>query len=98
MSKQTLLEELKLKYGKVNTLIVPLDEDDNTKVADRTSRKIIGDLAQKDVLKAVEAGLKALYIGGDSLELITKNDDALVSCTEPIIDMLEVQKATLKKN
>lgn len=99
------LEELKQKYGKVLTLVVPLDQDDLTKTAtiylkkpDRTTRSLISKVASQDGLKAIEAGLKNLYIGGDKLELVTSNDDALVACEDAIIDILSVQKAELKKN
>lgn len=99
------LEELKTKYGKVSTLTVPLDEDDATKVAtiylkkpDRTIRSAIAAMASKDGLKAVELALKNLYIGGDDLNLVTKNDNALVGCEEAIVELLYVQKAILKKN
>lgn len=98
-------ELLKNKHGKVATLIVPLDEDDTEKVAtlylkrpDRSTRSIVGKLASGDALKAVEAGLKAMYIGGDDLQEVVKNDYALASCEEALVEMLSVQKATLKKN
>ena len=67
------------------------------KKPDRTVRSIIGSLA-KDPIKAVEAALKNLYVGGDSLNIVTSNDDALVSCEDAIVEMLVVQKAVLKKN
>jgi hypothetical protein len=99
------LEVLKAKYGKVFTLTVPLDEDDASKLAviylkkpDRTTRGIVGKLAMQDSARAVEAALKALYIGGAKLDLITSNDDALAGCEESIVEILQVQKATLKKN
>jgi hypothetical protein len=100
-----MLEELKQKYGKVNTITVPLDEDDASKVAiiylkkpDRTTRSLVGKLAGVDSSKAIEAALKNLYIGGDALSLILTNDDALASCEEAIVELLMVQKAVLKKN
>lgn len=99
------LVELKKKYGKVATLVVPLDEDDTTLVAtlylkrpDRTTRSLVGKLASTDGLKAVEAALKSLYVGGDELKVVLSNDDAFASCEEAIVEMLMVQKAVLKKN
>lgn len=98
-------ESLKLKHGKVITLEVPVDQDDLSKIAtiylkkpDRTTRSLISTLAQKDGLKAIEAALKNLYIGGDDLNSVVSNDDAVVACEDAIIEMLSVQKATLKKN
>lgn len=101
-----MLEELKKKYGKVYTLTVPLDEDDADKVAvlylkkpDRTTRSLIGKLAQQDGLKAVEGALKNLHIGDASeLNKVISNDDALASCEASIVELLSVQSATLKKN
>jgi hypothetical protein len=99
-------DELIKKYGKVRELDVPLDEDDATKKAvlffkkpDKSTRSMIGMLAQKgDNNKIIEATLKALYIGGDDLNLVLNNDDAFASCDEALAQMLEVQKAVLKKN
>ena len=100
-----VLEKLKAQYGKVATLEVPLDEDDNTKVAviylkrpDRNTRAIVEKLASKDSSKAIEAALKAMWVGGDKLELITSNDYAIATCDEPIAELMTVQKAVLKKN
>jgi hypothetical protein len=102
----SLLEELKAKYGKVYTLEVPLDEDDVNKKAiiylrkpDKTTRAMVAKLASSGKYDAaVEATLKNLYVGGDKLELILQNDDAMASCDETIVELLNVQKATLKKN
>lgn len=98
-------ELLKNKHGKVATLIVPLDEDDTEKVAtlylkrpDRIIRAMVSKLVSKDTQKALEAALKALYIGGDDLSVVLTNDDAFASCEEAIVEMLSVQKAVLKKN
>ena len=51
-----------------------------------------------DPLKAVEMVLKSCYVGGDELELVLKNDDALMSCEGAIVEMLDKKKAVLKKN
>lgn len=99
------LEALKNKHGKVATLIVPLDEDDTEKVAtlylkrpDRIIRSMVEKLVKNDSNKALEAALKALYVGGDDLSIVLKNDDAFAGCEEAIVEMLSVQKAVLKKN
>jgi|TARA_R110000868_G_scaffold411260_1_gene702562 hypothetical protein len=106
MENEKLINELKAKHGKIYTVTVPLDEDDSEKVAviylkkpDKATRSMVTKFATNSAFdKAVEAALKNLYVGGDSLELILKNDDALVACEEVIAEMLTVQKATLKKN
>lgn len=100
-----MLEELKKKYGVVYTLTVPLSEETSDvatlylKKPDRTTRSLIGKLAQQDGLKAVEGALKNLHIGDVSeLNKVLSNDDALASCEGSIVEMLTVQSATLKKN
>ena len=101
------LIELKKKFGKIITLTVPLDEDDSNKVAilflkkpDRTVRGLVGSLAtSKDGgIRAIEAALKNLRVGGDDLKLILENDDAMASLDEAIYELFAVQKATIKKN
>lgn len=99
------LIELKKKYGKVATLVVPLDEDDTTLVAtlylkrpDRTTRSMIGKLATQDSNKAIEAGLKNLYVGGDLLNDVLSNDYAFACSENGIVEVLSVQPSTLKKN
>ena len=59
----------------------------------------IGKLAQgADPFKAVEFLLRNLYVGGDDLNIILLNEDALFSCEEPLVKMLEKKTAQLKKN
>jgi len=96
------------QHKKVRTLEVPLDEDDDSKIAtlflkkpDKDIRNMIGTLANKPNTpnsKIIEATLKALYIGGDDLNLVLSNDDAFAACDEALSELLSVQKAVLKKN
>lgn len=100
------LEKLKQTHGSVREMTVFLDTDDETKTAtiflkkpDKTTRSIVGKLVNQDKFdRAVVACLNALYIGGDELKLITENDDAIESAGMGVVDLLAVQKATLKKN
>lgn len=100
------LEQLKQKHGKVRTLEVYLDTDDEDlkatlflKKPDKTTRSIVGKLVNQDKFdRAVIACLNALYIGGDELKLVTENDDAIESAGMGVVELLAVQKATLKKN
>lgn len=98
-------KELKEKGIKHNVVTVFLDEDDSTKTAtfflrkpDKTVRKLIGSLAQKDGLEAVYAAIKNLYVKGDEVEILKTNDYALASAEGAVVEMLQVQQATLKKN
>jgi hypothetical protein len=100
------LENLKSKHGKVRTLFVPLDEDDDSKIAvlfvkkpDRTVRNMVDAMVNKGKTnEAITAALKALRIGGDDLDLVLKNDDAMASLDFAIVKLFEVAQTTLKKN
>jgi hypothetical protein len=99
--------ELKEKYGKFNEITVFLEEDNSEKTAtlflrkpDKTCRRVVGELASKNGMKAIEAAIRNTYIEGfgDKIEDVVNNDYALASAEESIVEMLAVQKATLKKN
>lgn len=100
-----LISELKAKYGIIRTLEIPLDEDDEAKVAvihlrkpDKTTRDLASKLAQKDSTMAIKAVLNALYVGGDSLETIYKSEDAMESLEFAVVQLLKVQQTVIKKN
>lgn len=100
------LEKLKNTHGKVRELVVFLDTDDETKTAtlflkkpDKSTRSMVNKLVAQDKYdRAVEACLKALYVGGDDLNLVLSNDDAIESAGMGVVELLTVQKAILKKN
>ena len=100
-----MLEELKSKYKTVYTVIAPLNDEETEhatiylKKPDRIIYSIVSKLASgNDPLKAIEAALKNLYIGGDKLDLILENDEALMSCESAIVEILKKKEAVLKKN
>jgi hypothetical protein len=107
-TKEELEQEkqtLKQKYNPVYTIEAFLNDDETEfatlflKKADRQVYASVGKLATgNDPLRAVEMVLKNCYIGGDVLDLVLKNDDALMSCESAIVEMLEKKKAVLKKN
>lgn len=93
------------QYKTIFTLEVPINDDETEfatiylKKADRMIMSMLTKLINGgDMYKAVEAYLKATYIGGDELTLITTNDDALMACESAIVQMIERKQATLKKN
>jgi hypothetical protein len=100
------LEKLKQTHSKVRELVVFLDTDDETKTAtlflkkpDKSTRSMVNKLVAQDKYdRAVEACLKALYVGGDDLNLVLNNDDAIESAGMGVVELLTVQKAILKKN
>ena len=99
-------EKLKATHGVVREMLVYLDTDDEDKTAtiflkkpDKSTRKMVGKLVDGGKFDiAVESCLKALYIGGDELNLILSNDDAIESAGMGVVELLKVQQATLKKN
>lgn len=100
-----LLEELKAKYGVIRTLIIPLDEDDETKTAtihlkkpDKQTRDMANKLAQKSSEMAIKAVLNGLYVGGDSLKEIYDSEDAMESLEYAVVQLLKVQQTVIKKN
>jgi len=100
------LEKLKQTHSKVRELVVFLDTDDEAKTAtlflkkpDKSTRSMVNKLVSQDKYdRAVEACLKALYVGGDDLNLVLNNDDAIESAGMGVVELLTVQKAILKKN
>jgi hypothetical protein len=102
---EKLIAELKAKYGIIRTLIIPLDEDDETKVAtiylkkpDKTTRDLASKLAAKSSEMAIKAVLNNLYIGGDSLDTIYASEDAMESLEFAVVQLLKVQQTIIKKN
>lgn len=98
--------ELQKKFGSIRTIIVPLDEDDDSKQAvlflrkpDKMTRDMVSSLVSKNKSEAaIVACLKALYIGGDALDLVLNNEDAMISIEGAIVELLMVQKSIIKKN
>lgn len=106
--KKEEIEELKKKFGTIKTVIIPYDEEDPNKVLtfhckkpDKATRKMISKLANGEVPeRAVIAGFKSLRVAGDEVELLEKDEyvDGLIAAEEALIELLKVQKATIKKN
>lgn len=98
--------ELIAKHGKINEVTIFLDEDDVEKTAtiflrkpDKKARKVTWELiGDKKSDKAIEFFLRNLYIGGDLLDPILANDYAVASVDSAIVEMIDVHRATLKKN
>lgn len=106
--EKALIEKLKKQYGKITTVIVPLDEDDASKVATyylkkpgRTERMMISKLAKGEVQeRAVIAGFNALRVAGDEVAILERPDhyEALLAAQEALVQILDFQRATIKKN
>lgn len=98
-------ESLKKVHGKVFTIMAPMDDEGekfNTlflKKPNRSLHNIVGKLAQgNDPTKAIEAALKNMYVGGDSLDEVLADDDALMGCENSIVELMAKRQSVLKKN
>lgn len=105
-AQKTELEALKTKYGSIRTLFVPLDEDDETKIAvlflrkpDGSVRSLVDSFVNKGATnKAIESALKNLMVGGDDISVVLKSDDAMASLDYALVQLFSVQRTVIKKN
>lgn len=104
--EESLIAELKAKHGKVYTITIPLDEDDETKVLTYHLRKpslqdrkmIEKTLFGPNSDKAVFVAYNLLRVGGDEVKELEKYEDAQISANMAITEFMQVQRATIKKN
>lgn len=98
------VEKLKSKYGTVYTLTVPTNDEETEhatvylKKVDRLIYASVSKMIQKDEMLGIESLLKSLWIGGDKVEKITDNFDALRSAELSLRQILAVKESSLKKN
>jgi hypothetical protein len=100
--EQTIEQQLKEKYGTFYTLTV---EDRSGKEItvflrqmDRLVYTTVSALIQKDSLRGMESLLKQLWIGGDDVNAIISDLDALRSAEITLIEILQAKQGSLKKN
>jgi hypothetical protein len=101
------LKELKAKHEskKIYQLDVFLDDEEDEEYKrtvflvkpNRIVRTAGENMVQKDSFKALEVYLRGMYIGGDDVAEIIKNDDAMVSIGEPILDIISVKKGNITR-
>lgn len=99
------LTELRSKHSKVREFIIPIDEDDETqtvtlflKPVTKPIRHMIEKTSRTNTDKAVYEGLKQLQLGGDDLELIVRNDYAMLVAEQGLVKYLAVADVIIKKN
>ena len=100
---KTIKDQLVIQFGKVTEIEVPIDDDGATatiflKKPDRHTYSLVSRLVSVDSVKAIESALKNLYVGGDKLDLVINNDDALLSCESIIVELMQKKQAIIKKN
>ena len=109
-TEEALLQELKeLKAKNEGKALFRIDvylddqEDEEFKRSiivrkpNRITRTAGEQMVQKDTFKAVEVYLRGMYIGGDDLDEIIKNDDAIQAIGEPLIDIITVKKGNVTR-
>lgn len=100
------MEVLKKKHGKITTVEIPLDADDETKILtfhlkspEKITRKMVVTMVRNGQPEgAIVAGYKQLWVAGDDVDELLKNDYAMASADEALVTLLEVKKAIIKKN
>ena len=109
MKTEQELKEIKTSlaasYTPIYTIEVPLDEDEleyATIFLKKYDRIVLSALQKlvtgPDPLKAIEFYIKNCYLGGDDINLILNNLDALRACEGVVVDMITAKKAKLSKN
>lgn len=102
-----ILKEIKSnpsnKGMKVFALQTFIDEDDNEsrtiflKKPNRMIRSAAEKVMKTDTYKGIETFLRGMYLGGDDLEEILKNDDAFMIAGESIIEIVEIKKGNVSR-
>jgi len=101
------LKELIEKYkpAKVYTLTVPLEDDEDSKVAtfylkwcDRKTEEMMEKHARTSRERAVIMGITALRLGGDDVSILSNNEFASRAAEFGLAQHMKPAKAELKKN
>lgn len=99
---ETIENQLKEKYGEFYTLTVKDSKDAEICVhlrkLDRTVYQSVTAIIQKDSLRGIESLLRSLWIGGDDVNRIIEDFEALRSAEVTLIEMIQPKAGTLKKN
>jgi hypothetical protein len=102
VEKEKTMKELKSEYGTVWTLTVEREDGKEVSVhlrsLDRKIYKLVMTFMANDQLKGVEAFLRNLTVGGDDVNLIIEDFEALRSASYTILELIEPKEGVLKKN
>lgn len=108
-TKEELASEkssLALKHKRLYTIEVPLTDEDDAEIATiflkKPDRQVYSAAAKmangSDPFRAIEVVIKNCYVGGDSVDLVLKNDEAIISCENAVLEIFKKREAVLKKN
>lgn len=102
---QAELVEVKKKYEgiavyRMDTYIDEKDEEQRT-IFLRKPTRMVRTAAEKvtttDAWKGVETFLRGMHVGGDDLEEILKNDDALMICGAALVEIIQLRPGNVQK-
>lgn len=94
------IEELKQKHSTLYRFDVPTEDGDKVLILrklDRVTYSAGLKLMEKDELQATEMFLRSLTVGGDNVEEIIKDFDALRICSKLLVDVIGTRTGNVQK-
>ena len=100
------LNELKAKFGEetalfaLTTYIDEKDDEQRTiflKKPNRMTRQAGEKVIQNDPWKGAEVFLRGMYVGGDDLDEIIKNDDAMMITSEQLVHVIKLRSGNVQR-
>jgi hypothetical protein len=97
------LEALKAKHGTLYTVTVPVGDENKEctvylKKMDRIVYSATLKLLESDPLDATEFLLKSLWVGGENVNIILEDFDALRSASNLMVEIIKSKEGSIKKN
>lgn len=107
-SNEELINELSEIKGKnpesaIFELETYINEDDDQKRTiflkkpTRLVRTAAEKVTQNDAWKGVETFLRGMYVGGDDIDEIIKNDDALMIAGESLMEIIKLKSGNVRR-
>lgn len=104
---KAILKELKSSPNNKGMKIFALqtfideNEDESRTIFLKRPNRMIRSAAEKvmknDTYKGIETFLRGMYLGGDDVEEIIKNDDALITAGESIVEIIEIKRGNVTR-
>ena len=94
------IAELKKKYSQLYKLDIPTEGGDKVLILrklDRVTYSAGMKIMEKDELQAAEVFLRSLTVGGDNVEEIIKDFDALRTASQLLVDVIGVKKGNVAR-
>ena len=94
------IAELKKKHTQLYKLDIPTEGGDKVLILrklDRVTYSAGMKIMEKDELQAAEVFLRSLTVGGDNVEEIIKDFDALRTASQLLVDVIGVKKGNVAR-